>query len=249
MRDSDKICIIVPCYNNADTLRAVGESVLLYCSNVIVVCDGCTDGSEDTIQDLPDYVERIIYNPNRGKSHALQEGFKHACRKGFEYAITMDADGQHYASDLPAFFEAIRQHHGAMIIGSRTMKQENKPTGNTFANKFSNFWFTIQTCKRLPDTQSGFRAYPIHSMGHMKLISGRYEGELEYMVRMAWRNTPFVSVPIDVYYAPEGERVSHFRKGRDFMRISLLNTVLCLLAICYGYPSMLIRKIMKRLRK
>lgn len=249
MHSADNICVIIPCYNNAGTLRAVVESALQYISNIIVVCDGCTDGSEDTIDGLPECVERIIYTPNRGKSHALEVGFNHARQRGYEYAITMDADGQHYASDLPAFFEATQRHHGAMIVGCRTMEQENKPAGNTFANKFSNFWFMVQTWKKLPDTQSGFRAYPIYDMNRMKLISGRYEGELEYMVRMAWRGIDFVSIPIKVYYAPEGQRVTHFRKGRDFMRISILNTMLCIIAICYGYPSMLIRKIIKALRK
>ena len=75
-------------------------------------------------------------------------------------------------------------------------------------------------------------------------MTSRYEAELELLVRSAWRNIELIPLPINVYYPPEGERVSHFRPSRDFTRISLLNTFFCFAAILYGYPSMLIRKIL-----
>ena len=59
----------------------------------------------------------------------------------------MDADGQHFATDIPLFAEYIDQNEDAMLIGSRNLKQENMPQKNTFANKFSNFWFTVQTAQ------------------------------------------------------------------------------------------------------
>lgn len=99
-----------------------------------------------------------------------------------------------------------------MIIGNRFLKQENMPEGNTFANKFSNFWFALQTGIYLPDTQSGFRAYPLNMIASMHLFTSRYEAELEYLVRLAWQNVKFVNIPIQVYYAPAGERVTHFAK-------------------------------------
>jgi hypothetical protein len=120
------------------------------------------------------------------------------------------------------------------------------PRGNIFANKFSNFWFMVQTGKRLPDTQTGFRVYPLHKIGNMRLFTNRYEAELEMLVCSAWRNIPIVSQPINVYYPPINERISHFRGGKDFFRISVLNTILCVFAIIYGYPSMLIRKLLAR---
>jgi hypothetical protein len=82
-------------------------------------------------------------------------------------------------------------------------------------------------------------------MGKMRLITNRFVAELELLVRCAWRNIPLVSQPINVYYPPVNERLSHFRGGKDFFRISLLNTVMCFAAIVYGYPSMFLRKICK----
>jgi len=246
MLDKSKICVIIPCYNNEKTVADVALSVVPYLENEpIVVLDGCTDNSAASLQDISDKITLLSYSPNKGKGAALKYAFDDAQKCDFYCAITIDADGQHFASDLPLFFDAIEKDYGAMIVGSRFLKQENMPAGNTFANKFSNFWFTVQTGKKLADTQTGYRAYPLFKMGKMRSFSKRYESELEYLQRMAWRNIKIVSIPIQVYYAPEGQRVSHFRKGRDFTRISVLNTLMCFVAILYGYPSMFLRKLFK----
>lgn len=246
MLDKSKICVIIPCYNNEKTVADVALSVVPYLENEpIVVLDGCTDNSAASLDTISDKITLLSYSPNKGKGAALKFAFDYAQKHNFDYAITIDADGQHFASDLPLFFDAIEKDYGAMIVGSRFLKQENMPAGNTFANKFSNFWFTVQTGKKLADTQTGYRAYPLFKMGKMRSFSKRYESELEYLQRIAWRNIKIVSIPIQVYYAPEGQRVSHFRKGRDFTRISVLNTLMCFVAILYGYPSMFLRKLFK----
>lgn len=242
---NNDICVIIPCYNNAKTVGDVVKSVLNYTENVIVVFDGCTDGSQNGISN----VHIIDYQPNKGKGKALETAFSYAIDHGFKYAVTMDADGQHYANDLPKFFEAIENQRGSMIMGCRQMKQDNKPAANTFANKFSNFWFTVQTGRKVPDTQTGFRAYPLFKMGKMLLFSSRYEGELEFIIRIAWKNIKFYSIPINVYYPPVNERVTHFRKGIDFTRISILNTVMCFVSILYGYPSRFLHYIFERKEK
>jgi hypothetical protein len=82
-------------------------------------------------------------------------------------------------------------------------------------------------------------------MKGLRPFSTRYEAELELSVRAAWKGIPVRPVPVHVYYPPEGERVTHFKPGKDFLRISLLNTLFTFLAILYGYPSMLCRKLYK----
>ena len=110
------------------------------------------------------------------------------------------------------------------------------PGGNTFANRFSNFWFTIQTGIRLPDTQTGFRLYPLKRLSGTRFVTSRYEAELELLVFAAWAGVELVSVPVRVFYPSQEERVTHFRPVADFARISVLNTVLCFLAVVYGWP-------------
>lgn len=237
-----KVGIVMPTYNNAGTLRDMVEKVLSFCNDVIVVNDGCTDDSAKILASLGDRITVIDYGKNRGKGYALKQGFKKAKQKGFDYALTIDSDGQHFPEDIPLFVNALEQHPGALIVGSRNLNQENMPGGNTFANKFSNFWFKVQTGIDLPDTQTGYRLYPLRSLPH--IFSARYEAELSLLVFSAWRGIDLVPIKVNVCY-PE-DRVTHFRPFWDFFRISVLNTILCLVAIVYGWPSRLIRKMFRR---
>ena len=130
---------------------------------------------------------------------------------------------------------------------SRNIAAENMPASNTFANKFSNFWFQVQTLQFLPDTQSGYRLYPLRRMGSLWWMTSRYEAELEMLVFAAWHGIKLIPIPISVYYPPANERVSHFRPKIDFLRISIVNTVLCVLAIVYGGPRMLISRLVNKM--
>lgn len=237
-----KVCTVMPTYNNSGTLRDIVERVLAYCTDVIVVNDGCTDNSAEILDSFSDRITVVDYGRNRGKGYALKQGFKKAQKMGFDYALTIDSDGQHFPEDIPLFVEALEQHPGALIVGSRNLNQENMPGGNTFANKFSNFWFKIQTGINLPDTQTGYRLYPLQKLPH--IFSARYEAELSLLVFSAWRGIDLVPIKVNVCY-PE-DRVTHFRPFWDFFRISVLNTILCLVAIVYGWPSRLIHKLLRR---
>ncbi len=243
-----KAVLVVPTYNNEKSLAAVLDELLATGGGVIAVDDGSTDS---TAEILAGYVPRLAavvsYSPNRGKGHALKAGFARAREMGYDYAVTFDSDGQHKAAALAPLLDAAEAAPGALVVGSRVLGQENMPQGNTFANKFSNFWFNLQTLRRIPDTQSGLRCYPLRRTP--RPLTDRYEAELEMLVRAAWRGVEIVPVPVEVYYPPLEERVSHFRPGRDFARISLLNTVLTLSAAVYGYPSMLVRKMFKKSSK
>ena len=124
----------------------------------------------------------LTHAHNRGKGIALRTAFLHARTQGFRYAITLDADGQHFPEDIPVLTAALSEHPGALIVGSRNLQAENMPGGNTFANRFSNFWFRLYTGVNLPDTQTGFRLYPLQELPSLKLLSARYEAELTLLV-------------------------------------------------------------------
>lgn len=230
----EKICVIIPTYNNATTIRRVIEDVEKHCSSIIVVNDGSTDDTAAILQSIPSPIEVVSYPDNRGKGYALVTGFKKAKALGYTHAITIDADGQHFADDIPCFIEGLKHNPEGFIVGCRNLTEENMPRQNTFANRFSNFWFRLQTGINLPDTQSGYRLYTLSSLKGLNLITSRYESELELLVYAAWAGVDITSVNVKVYYPPAEERVSHFRPIYDFFRISVLNTVLCLGALLYG---------------
>ena len=240
MKNSD-ICAVIPTYNNEKTLAAVLDSVLEHIATVVVVNDGSTDRTSEILTQYEGRITVVSYPKNKGKGYALKRGFAATKQLGCKYALTLDSDGQHFAEDIPRFVETSAKNPNALIVGNRNLTQDNMPKKNTFANRFSNFWFALQTGTRLPDTQTGYRLYPLEKMKRLRPFTSRYEAELEMLVRCAWRGIRLISLPVRVYYAPEGERVSHFRPSVDFFRISLLNTLFVLLAVVYGYPAKFFR--------
>ena len=235
-----KCCVIVPTYNNHKTLGKVLDGILEYTNNIIIVNDGSTI---ETTNILSEYNQLTVINleKNRGKGNALKTGFRAAADAGNEHAITIDSDGQHMPSDLPKFLEKMEVDPGCLIIGARNMDQDGIPGKSSFGNRFSNFWFLVETGIRLPDTQSGYRLYPIHTLRKLKYFTRKFEFEIEIIVRAAWKGINVTSVPIEIFYAQGEERISHFRPFKDFFRISVLNTVLVTLAFLFYRPLMYIR--------
>ena len=181
------VCVVVPTYNNGTTIAGVLQRVLQLTDRVIVVVDGCTDDTRTQLTQFSSTNLQVVdYEQNRGKGHALVAGFRRALELGYDYAITLDSDGQHFPEDIPLFVAALEQHPGALIVGSRNLDQKNMSGGSLFANKFSNFWFTVQTGLSLSDTQTGFRLYPLHRLSGLRWITSRYEAELELLVFSAW---------------------------------------------------------------
>jgi glycosyltransferase involved in cell wall biosynthesis len=242
---SEHCCVLIPTYNNSATLKNVIENVSLYTDNIIVVNDGSTDSTEEILRSFPG-LDVLSYSPNKGKGIALRKGLKYAYNKGFQYAISIDSDGQHFAEDLFKFIEKLKEEKNSIIIGARNMDQASVPGKSSFGNKFSNFWFKLETGVTAPDTQSGYRLYPLKPLSAINFITRKFEFEIEVLVRASWKGVKISHVPVRVYYAPAGERVSHFRPFKDFTRIFLLNTVLVILAVLYYIPKRLLGDFQKK---
>ena len=235
-----KCVVLMPTYNNAGTIAQVISDVKEFATDVIVVNDGSTDQTATILSSI-EGIKVIDYPNNKGKGYALKLGLRKAYEWGYRYAITIDSDGQHYADDIPTFIETIEQKPDSLLIGARNLTAENMPSKNTFANRFSNFWYKVETGQTLTDTQSGYRLYPLTKLQNIHFITRRYEFEVEIIVRAAWRGVNVENIPIKVYYPPVEERVSHFRPLQDFTRISILNTVLVLYALLLYYPWVFLR--------
>lgn len=244
--EENEVCAVIPTYQNAKTLLKVVADVHRVVDTVFVVDDGSNDGTAALLDKATgnERPEKVLTHPkNCGKGAALKTGLTYARQQGFRYAVTVDADGQHRADDIPALLKAVEEEPDALAIGSRGLQHENMPAKSTFANRFSNFWFALQTLQRLPDTQSGLRVYPLRRLHGLRWMSARYEAELTLLVFSAWAGVKLLPVPVSVYYPPRDQRVTHFRPGRDFTRISVLNTLLCFLMVVYGWPRIFCRQI------
>ncbi|MEB3074955.1 DUF2062 domain-containing protein [Capnocytophaga gingivalis] len=241
---TNNYAVLIPTYNNEKTLSRVLDGVLSYTPHVIVVNDGSTDSTAAILSGYPQ-VEVVTFPKNKGKGKALQEGFQVARAKGYTYVLTIDSDGQHFPEDIPTFITAIEQEEvPTLLVGDRDMTVEGVPKKSSFGHKFSNFWFHLETGVKLPDTQSGYRLYPLEVIPR-RYFTSKFEFEIEVLVRSSWRGVPIKPVPIRVLYDPS-ERVSHFRPVKDFARISLLNSILVLIAFLYIKPRDFLRKFQKK---
>lgn len=216
--------VVIPVYNHGGTLRSVAQKALDEGFSVLVMDDGSTDGSLETVVDLP--VKRHRLPENRGKGGAILAAAQLAQSLGYQAILTIDADGQHDPVDARLLVDAALASWPAIVIGARRMETLNVPRSSIFGRDFSNFWVRLECGQTLPDTQSGYRLYPVEFLLRSRFLSRRYTFEIEVLVRGKWAGLPILSVPVSVYYPPGEERISHFHKFKDNMRLSCLHTFL-----------------------
>ena len=203
-------------------MGAVARAALEHCPVIVV-----DDGSTMPLPELPGCT-LVRLERNGGKAAALRAGFRRAIELGFTHAITMDADGQHFAEDLPKFLIAAQAEPEAYWVGVRDLVAAGCPKHRQRSNRISTFWYRVETGVRLSDTQCGFRCYPLILVQRLRIKSGRYAYELEFMVRAAWVATQIVPVPVKCTYEPGATGTSHFRTVRDFVHITNMNIILVL---------------------
>ena len=243
----DNWCVIVPTFNNEKTLSKVISEIINITPNIIVVNDGSTDNTNQILENYNERITIITHKKNEGKGMALRNGFNLAINNGFNHAITIDSDGQHYPEDIYQFLNEINTDSELLIVGARDMNQDGIPKKSNFGNKFSNFWFWIETGISLSDTQTGFRLYPLNKIKNITFLTNKFEFEIEILVRLAWKDVLIKEIPVKVKY-DKHERVSHFRPFQDFARISILNTILFAIALLYYIPLRLLYLFFGKLR-
>ena len=231
-------CVIVPTYNNAGTLASFLADLTTYTSNVIVVNDGSTDNTAAILRNYSE-LHHKLHPENKGKGIALKTGFKFAEDLGYDYAITIDSDGQHYPDDLDVFLSELESRKPGdpelLLVGDRNMGRDGIPGKSSTGNRFSNFWFLVVTGIELHDTQSGYRLYPVKLINSLKLITWKFELEIEVLVKAAWKKVEVKNIPIKVLYFEE-DRVTHFRPFWDIVRIVMLYMWFVLVSFFYIHP-------------
>lgn len=219
------ILVVIPVYNHGETLRGVVEAALSTGFSVLVVNDGSSDGGDASLEELDCQVE--TFPENRGKGAAILAGARIAKEQGFEAIITVDADGQHNPLEAKALADAAAGVTSpTIVIGAREMVQDTVPGSSRFGRTFSNFWVRLECGAEQSDTQSGMRLYPVDLLLNLDLSRSRYDFEIEVLVKAVWAGAEVCSVPVSVHYPPPGKRISHFHKGLDNWRLTLLHTSL-----------------------
>ena len=212
-----KFAVVIPVYNHEHGIDDVVKKSLRLDLPVIVVDDGSTDSSYEKIRNYKD-IYPLRHAENRGKGAAIITGFAKA-EKIADWAITIDADGQHDPQDALNMMAAIPENKRPLVVGMRQgMVGKNAPWTSRFGRKFSNFWIVLSGGPRMADSQSGFRIYPLPESLKLNVIARRFQFEVEILVKAGWAKLPVIEVPIGVNYPPGKERISHFRPFIDFLR-------------------------------
>ena len=216
-RKKNRFAVVIPAYNHAGSV----ENVITGCRSlglpVFVVDDGSTDDAHQRVSRFSG-IRVLRHAKNLGKGAAMMTGFREATRVA-DWAITIDADGQHDPRDAAVLAGKAATSGRAVVVGRRTgMEGAHIKWTSRFGRKFSNFWVRVSGGPLISDSQSGFRVYPLPDVTTWGTRSRRFEFEVEVLVQAHRRGIPIVEVPVPVTYLPPGERVSHFKPGPDFFR-------------------------------
>lgn len=209
MKKTD-IVVVVPTYNNSNSIKKVAKDILEHGYKLIIV----DDGSHPKVELIEDENLTIIrHQKNLGKGMAIVSGAKEAKRLGYKYFVSIDGDGQHLASQIEFILQEC-DGENQIIIGARNFNIKDVPNGSKFGRWFSNMWACWDTGWHIKDSLSGFRMYPV-SILDLNIKTQRFDWEMEVLVKHAWKGREIKEKAIECYYPKPEERVSHFKKFWD----------------------------------
>lgn len=227
--------VLIPSYNPGPQVIETVRAARAQWTPVWVVVDGSRDGSEEQLLALAakdDGLRVIVLPENQGKGAAVLAGISAAQENGFTHALTMDSDGQHPATLIPAFMADSQATPQAMILGKPVFAAD-APALRVNGRKVSNAWANLETLwMGIGDSLYGFRVYPIAPLRRIMQVNRwmrRFDFDPEAVVRLCWAGVNPLNrdAPVRYLRADEGG-VSHFRYLRDNVLLTWMHTRLFL---------------------
>lgn len=221
--DLRRTAVLIPARRMEPGLAPLVQSLLLAGVGAIVLVD---DGISAEDQRLfaalccDDRVHLLHHAVNLGKGRALKTGINYVLTalSGIAVLVTADADGQHAVEDILRVAEAVESRAGSVALGSRVFSAD-VPARSRLGNVVTSFLFQFVSGRRLKDTQTGLRGFPIALLRELLVLPGeRYEYEMTVLAEISRRGTPITEVPIATIYI-DNNRSSYFNPVRDSMRI------------------------------
>ncbi len=210
-----RAAVIIPVFNHSRTIVRVARQALTLGLPVFVVNDGSTEALPPFPDDLQ-AIHTLHHRKNQGKGAALETGMRAAAGLA-DWAITIDADGQHNPQEATTLLNIIPTGQRPIVVGSRRGMQA-APWTSRSGREFSNFWVWVSGGPRLTDSQSGFRVYPIPETLDLAVRARRYQYEIEVLVKARYQGLPIIEAPVGVVYRTDIPRISHFHPFLDFLR-------------------------------
>ncbi|GHF97152.1 glycosyltransferase family 2 protein [Thalassotalea marina] len=240
-----RYCFVIPNYNHVACIDSLISALTAFELPIIMV----NDASDETVKQQLVAIEGstpsltlLHHDVNQGKGGAVQTGLKYALANGFDYAIQVDADGQHCLDDITRLLTLSHQHPEDVISG-KPVYDDSIPKHRYWARYITHFWVIVETLSlQLKDTMCGFRVYPLKpsvALINQVNIGKRMDFDIEILVRLYWRGTNTQFIDTKVIYPEAG--TSHFRAFEDNVRISWMHTKLCF-GMLLRLPKLLFRR-------
>ena len=203
---SDKICVLIPSYNEARTIGGIVGKVRAQGLVVYVVDDGSSDNSAILASAAGAIV--IKNEKNMGKGAALREGFEGVLKDRFDAVIVMDGDGQHEAVSIPDFVRNMREEKADMVIGNRMLDAGQMPFLRRKTNRLMSYIISKVSGCYVPDTQCGYRLITRKVLENITLDSSNYEIESELIIKAGRKGFKICSVPVKAIYQDEQSKIN-----------------------------------------
>ena len=242
----------IPSYDTGERVFETVRNARRFWEPVWVVVDGSSDGTAGGLQALAasDAGLRVFVLPeNQGKGAAILHGLRAAVAQGFTHVLTMDADGQHPADQIPVFMKTSMENPDALILG-KPVFDASAPRLRVVGRRISNWWANLETLwAGIGDSLFGLRVYP--AMRLLQVMQSqrwmrRFDFDVEAAVRLVWRGVRPLNLPAPVrYFSAEEGGVSHFNYLRDNSLLTWMHLRL-LSGFFLRLPLLLIRRVRSR---
>jgi hypothetical protein len=156
-----RILVIIPAFNEEQSLPGLLDEVRRLDLDAVVVNDASRDSTEDVVKSKGFPV--LSLPVNLGIGGAVQTGFIYALRHGYDVVVQVDGDGQHDPAQIPAITDPIAAGVADCVVGSRYLPSSpdtayKTPMARRLGMRFSSSILYLTTKVRVHDTTSGFRA-------------------------------------------------------------------------------------------
>ena len=191
------VVVGIPAFNEEHTIAKVVLRARRFANYVIVCDDGSSDMTGEIAEELG--VEVIRHEKNLGKGAALRSLFEAARRVGADVFVTLDADDQHDAGEIPRLLKPIISGDADIVIGSRFHSGDLIPAVRRLGNRILSF-VTGLFAGEVRDTQSGFRAYSRRALDVIDVVEDGYGVDSQILVDAREKGLKIVEVPVSVKY-------------------------------------------------
>ncbi|MBT3294072.1 MAG: glycosyltransferase family 2 protein [Verrucomicrobia bacterium] len=209
--DDLRWCVLLPAYQEGGRIGDTVKAAQPFCSDVVVVDDGSSDGTAAEAEAAGAIV--VPHERNMGKGVALKTGFQHVMQAGYDCVVTMDGDGQHAPEDLPGFLEAYRRSGARVVVGNRMADPKTMPLVRRLTNRFMSGLLSRRMGQHVPDTQNGYRLYGREVLPILlATVSEGFAAESEVLLDLSEAGESIASAPTRIIY---GDECSKIRPVRD----------------------------------